>query len=61
MRIIWGICEVKGYNCCKSALITAARAVNRIYKQVLTMLNSHAVRSLNRYKLQQTQGITLCY
>ena len=30
-------------------LITAARAENRIYKQVLTMLNSHAVRSFKRY------------
>lgn len=32
-----------------SVLITAARAENRIYKQVLTMLNSHAVRSFKRY------------
>ena len=38
-----------------SGLITAARAVNWIYKQVLTMLNSHAVRSFNLIQLNSKQ------
>jgi hypothetical protein len=50
MEIRGGYVKIKGITLIRwNGLITAARAVNRIYKQVLTMLNSHAVQSFNRY------------